>query len=111
MHDNLDYSQVNPGIVDLVRELRALGYNTTDSGDGVTNREAGMDWAEVDRHVYIVSEDESKMLEDARGLKKHYPDARIDCSWEVGGTAIVSVYPDGLTPPDGCTEVIGDTDQ
>jgi hypothetical protein len=32
----IDYDELDPGIRDRVRELRARGYETTDSGDGVS---------------------------------------------------------------------------
>jgi len=34
--DDLDYEQLDPGIREVVRLLRAYGYDTTDSGDGVS---------------------------------------------------------------------------
>jgi len=38
--DTLDYSAIDPGIRCTVRWLRKRDYETTDSGDGVTKREA-----------------------------------------------------------------------
>ncbi len=34
----LDYDKLDPGIRETVRWLRGLGFNTTDSGDGVSKR-------------------------------------------------------------------------
>jgi hypothetical protein len=48
----LDFSTLNPGIRGIVRLLRALGLNTTDSGDGVTNVAAGMEFALDVPHVH-----------------------------------------------------------
>jgi hypothetical protein len=33
----MNFNEINPGIVKLVAMLQAHGFNTTDSGDGVTN--------------------------------------------------------------------------
>lgn len=41
MSDELDYAELDPGIVDVVRHLRARGYDTTDSGDGETKFKPG----------------------------------------------------------------------
>lgn len=35
--DDIDYDALNPGIRETVRWLRSLGFNTCDSGDGVTH--------------------------------------------------------------------------
>lgn len=32
----IDYDALDPGIRDIVRDLRAVGFHTTDSGDGVS---------------------------------------------------------------------------
>lgn len=32
----MDYGQLDPGIRELVRDLRSRGFETTDSGDGVS---------------------------------------------------------------------------
>jgi hypothetical protein len=56
----LDFSTLNPGIRGIVRLLRALGLNTTDSGDGVTNVAAGMEFALDVPHVHCA-------------LPEHYP--------------------------------------
>lgn len=42
---------LNPGIADLVRYLQAQGFDTTDSGDGVTN--IGMEGMLPFRHVVV----------------------------------------------------------
>lgn len=36
---DFDYEQLDPGIRDLVRAVHAAGFETTDSGDGVTKKE------------------------------------------------------------------------
>jgi hypothetical protein len=52
MTDDLDYSQLNHGIREVVRLLRSHGFETTDSGDGVTNVAAGMEGALAIPHVH-----------------------------------------------------------
>ncbi len=52
--DDLDYSTLTPGIRRTVALLRALGFKTTDSGDGVTNVKAGMEEAMTRPNVYMV---------------------------------------------------------
>jgi len=50
----IDYDEIDPGIRDVVRRLREAGYNTTDSGDGVTKFAEGgeaMDCALPYAHV------------------------------------------------------------
>ena len=49
----LDYNSLDPGIRDVVRELNRLGYDTTDSGDGVSKPEMGC--AMPFRHVVVVA--------------------------------------------------------
>ncbi len=51
--DDLDYSTLTPGIRRTVALLRSLGFRTTDSGDGVTNVQAGMEGAMTRPNVYI----------------------------------------------------------
>jgi len=42
---DFDYESLAPGIREVVRWVHALGFTTSDSGDGRTNQEAGMDCA------------------------------------------------------------------
>lgn len=39
MIEPIDYEQLDPGIRDIVRTLRQAGFETTDSGDGVSKPE------------------------------------------------------------------------
>lgn len=50
----LDPETLAPGIRRTVALLRSWGYDTIDSGDGVTNREAGMECARDYPHVSIL---------------------------------------------------------
>ena len=56
MVNELDYQQLDPGIRDTVRRLRAAGYQTTDSGDGRSKPQAWFDSGEAlpFPHVFIV---------------------------------------------------------
>lgn len=51
--DDIDYSALTPGIRRTVALLRSWGFETTDSGDGVTNVQAGMEGAMTRPNVYI----------------------------------------------------------
>lgn len=58
---------INPGIVRTVALLNRLGFETTDSGDGKTNVEAGMEEALDFPHVVIRS-CKRDLARDADGL-------------------------------------------
>ncbi len=48
MPDDIDYAQLNPGIRETVRMLRAHGFDTSDSGDGETHEhECDPEWSYV----------------------------------------------------------------
>ena len=51
--NGFDIETINPGVRKLVQLLRDLGFATTDSGDGVTNVEAGMEGALDIPHVFM----------------------------------------------------------
>lgn len=57
----LDYASLNPGIREVVSLLRQHGYDTTDSGDGITNIAAGMEGAIPAPHVHCVIDPASFM--------------------------------------------------
>jgi hypothetical protein len=52
---NIDYDALDPGIRDTVRRLNILGFETTDSGDGVSKLAAGHPADEILNipHVFI----------------------------------------------------------
>lgn len=102
--DPLNYDQLNPGVRELVKELREdYGFNTTDSGDG-TNLANGMEGALEERHVYIQVEREDFFKEGTR-LQALYPDAYVEASWWPGsGTCMLLLFPDGMTPPEGYSQ-------
>lgn len=100
----VDYEQLNPGIRDLVRELREVHkFETTDSGDG-TNYANGMECAMKERHVAMVTEP-TVMVYDAVRLQDLYPDAYIECSWSPkDADAVLLLFPDGQILPDWIEE-------
>lgn len=49
----IDLDTIDPGVRRLVRWLRAMGFDTTDSGDGVTKPAAGDVEALTVPHVFI----------------------------------------------------------
>lgn len=51
--DTLDYNLIQPRMRQTVRWLRSMGFDTCDSGDGVTNVEAGMEDALEMPHVMM----------------------------------------------------------
>lgn len=82
----LDYSTLDPGIRETVRWLRDRGYSTTDSGDGVTKREAIAAGEALDEpHVFMVVKP-SEMVRSARTLRVHLKmrgvPHRIEASYE-----------------------------
>lgn len=103
--DDFDYEQLNPGIRELVKELRDLEYETTDSGDG-TNHANGMEGAMEERHV-VVQLHRDDMVDHTDEimelLKGRYPKVRIECSWstdEPRECATIIIFPDGIIVPD-----------
>lgn len=58
---------VNPGVQRLVGWLRSKGFDTTDSGDGVTNVAAGIEYALDFPHVAIAV-NKDRMVQEADAL-------------------------------------------
>lgn len=73
--DLLDYESLNPGIRESVRFLRAAGFETCDSGDGVTREhecDPGVPYVVVrEPHAELVVEcaRDLKSLLESRGLE------------------------------------------
>jgi hypothetical protein len=61
-----DYTELDPGIRNVVRFLWNHGYNTTDSGDGVTKGSYG----ETEPHVYMTLPSHCDICLEADKLKK-----------------------------------------
>lgn len=67
-HDVLDPNELTPGIRRTVLYLRAHDFGTCDSGDGVTNVEAGMEGAMPIPHVHILAKP-MELVPEARRLR------------------------------------------
>lgn len=100
LYSGFDYSQLTPGIRDFVRELHQHGFATCDSGDGVTNPEAGMEGAMEERHVFMMTTLET-MVEETRRLSELYPEAWVELSWSPGQDPNIMILPDGIVLPPG----------
>jgi hypothetical protein len=110
---SVNLEEISPGVRDLVADLNAKGYITTDSGDG-SNLAEGMGCALPFRHVFGLVPDE---IVDVKSyvchLASQYPDARVELTFSPGEPAIWMLMPDGLNLdhamplhglPDGCDE-------
>ncbi len=64
----IDPPQIQPAMRSLVRWLRILDFDTTDSGDGVTNVQAGMEGALDEPHVFCRVEPDKGCTEARRLL-------------------------------------------
>lgn len=64
---DVKYSALDPGIVDTVRLLRDEGFNTTDSGDGVSKPPEGRTFGDL-AHVVCVVRWREDMLAEADRL-------------------------------------------
>jgi hypothetical protein len=91
--DDLNYSNLDPGIRDVVRLLRERGFNTTDSGDGVSKvaKHGPMDGVLPFPHVVALLDEETMISETKRlgrlaleiGSEWH-----VEMSWSPGGPAV-----------------------
>lgn len=97
--DDLDPAILTPGIRKTVLWLREHGFDTTDSGDGVANVEAGMEDALDIAHVHM-STTPLKMVGAARDLaclletrKIKLEPGMIQATYDpMDGSAILSLY-------------------
>jgi len=95
----IDYEELNPGIRRLVKMLRDAGFETTDSGDGKTNVEAGMEGALTVPHVHCIVSSKT-MVQEAHRMLLLITDANLDIGPgtvqalfdPTDGVAMVSVY-------------------
>lgn len=95
----IDYEELNPGIRRLVKMLREAGFETVDSGDGVTNVEAGMEGALKVPHVHCVVSSKL-MVQEAHRMLSLFTDVSIDATPGMvqalfdpaDGVATLSVY-------------------
>lgn len=76
-----------PTMRNTVAWLQALGFQTTDSGDGVTNVAAGMECALTFPHVFMVVdpddiiEDTDRLYEACRARNLLGPTIRVESSY------------------------------
>jgi len=97
--EELDPAILTPGIRKTVLWLREHGFDTTDSGDGVTNVEAGMEDALDIPHVHMVISTR-RMVSAARDLydlllsrKIAVDHGTIQSTYDpVSGVATLSLY-------------------
>jgi hypothetical protein len=99
---DVDLNELDPGIRLTVRLLRALGFETTDSGDGESKAEAIRDGEALDMpHVFMRVAPE-RMVEDAdhlalvlssRMLSLELPVGSIEVSYSpIDRSAILALY-------------------
>jgi len=72
----MDYTQLDPGIRKLVKLLRENGFETTDSGDGKTKGDLGLDYPHV--HIKVVDDPKDGRFGDLlRAKLRHRPEALL----------------------------------
>jgi len=103
--DTFSINDIQPKLRKTVTWLRGLGFKTCDSGDGVTNVEAGMEGALEIPHV-AMAVDPDKMKEESHRLYFACQRAGIEGKIEVlydpaDGVAILMLYDvlDDCFPP------------
>jgi len=74
LNDQPNYDDLDPGIREMVRWLRTLGFNTTDSGDGVTKKEAIADGDALDMPHVAITCPPYRMVNEAQRLMKAITD-------------------------------------
>jgi hypothetical protein len=89
---------IHPAILPIVRRLRANGYVTTDSGDGVTNVEAGMEGALPFPHV-VCRVAPTNLVSEANRLHALFPEWDVQANYSPNdGVATLLVAPEGMGP-------------
>jgi hypothetical protein len=98
---DLDLDTLDPGIRRTVAWLRSLGFDTTDSGDGVAKPTGGDECAEATPHVYMRIE--YRMLfssvERLMGNVEHVLGVKVVPHGHEGGVWLQATY----DPGDGST--------
>lgn len=81
MSGDIDYAKLDPGIREIVRKLRDLGWDTTDSGDGVSkpDMECAMSFPNI-----AVATACDRFFRDADALDIEL--SRIEPGWTVEAT-------------------------
>jgi hypothetical protein len=89
---------LDPGIRDLVVRLNKLGFDTCDSGDGVTKPAAGWSEDEALRYPHVFSEvdPEDMVYESLRLFNILGPEWNVECSYSPSsGIALLLATKDG----------------
>lgn len=83
---SIDYSQLDPGIRDIVRQLRDAGFETTDSGDGHSKAAEIFDGEALDyAHVFCVATP-GHLVAEAKLLAQALNDLSAPARWRVEGS-------------------------
>jgi hypothetical protein len=86
-------AELDPGIRDLVVHLRGLGFDTMDSGDGVSKAESGYLYTPFP-HVIVQPDSNAPLIMQARALAQA-------CAAFTGRTWMAEVQAAVITAPDG----------
>jgi hypothetical protein len=81
-----EIASLDDGIRGLVLELNALGYRTTDSGDGT--KAATMECA-VDFPMVVVQSARAEVLDATEDIGRRYPDWSVQGTWQDGMAFII----------------------
>ena len=102
--DKFDYSELDPGIREVVRWLRDAGFKTTDSGDGVTKLAQGWPEDEVMAFPHVNIESSlAYMLKETNELIRMLYEKRIQIE-PIGGDGVsIQVTYD---PADGSASIL-----
>jgi hypothetical protein len=87
-----DAGPISPGIINTVNWLRANGFETTDSGDGKTNLEAGMSCA-WDVPMVAMEIPPYLFLDEANRLQRLIDPFKNDGRWELDPQVEVAYLP------------------
>lgn len=102
----VNYNELDPGVRETVRRLNDWGFETTDSGDGITKIEAGQSTDEVlDRpHVFIRCKPQELCLMADRLMREltragfcvepcHTSSIWIECTYDpADGVAMIMLF-------------------
>ena len=94
----VNYDELDPGIRQVVHLLREKGFDTTDSGDGVSKPAAER---LIDRRHVFISTPVASMVEEADRafdvLRRHgFARAHVEATYSPNdGIAVIMVFPDG----------------
>lgn len=91
--------QIQPRMQKLVEALRLAGFETTDSGDGVTNVAAGMDDALSFPHVFMtvatkdMEQEAKRLLAFAEARSKSSAKPRVEATYSpADGICVLALY-------------------